>query len=369
MGRHEPSTDESCRRVWSRSTVVSYQRWRTAKADATACGIWKIIRGRAGRGLLRGHEEIVNTCKITSDSRWLLTGSWDGNIRQWDLHSENPGSTSVLRGHEKAVLAVAISPDGRWVVTGSEDHTARLWDLRAENPARASIVLKHQDGVRSIAISPDSHWLVTSSGHINHLSPPASNEAYVWDLTADDPSLTRRVLAGHTGPVTYAMISPNSRQAVTLSYDGNALVWDLLNAASPPRVLPGHDKYVPAVAFSPDGQVVITGTIDGVVRTWDLSKQDPLEPFVALDNVDWVMGLDCDGKSIRAFTSGWEIGGQLWTLDLQSNGSPVSRALPGIRTHTPYSVQFHGPLMGLRGSVWDLSIPDPDSKSYSDATA
>ena len=42
----------------------------------------------------------------------------------------------VLRGHERAVNAVAISSDNRWVLTGSDDNTApaRLWDLRTSIP-------------------------------------------------------------------------------------------------------------------------------------------------------------------------------------------------------------------------------------------
>ena len=59
---------------------------------------------------------------------------------------------------------MAISPDGRWLVTGSHDKTARLWDLNAEEPGTTARVLSgHEEPVSAVAISPDGRWLVTGS--------------------------------------------------------------------------------------------------------------------------------------------------------------------------------------------------------------
>jgi WD40 repeat protein len=77
---------------------------------------------------LRGHDDAVSAVAISSDNRWIVTGSWDTTARLWDLSAKDPAANPiVLRGHEERVHAVAISPDNRWVVTGSADKTARLW--------------------------------------------------------------------------------------------------------------------------------------------------------------------------------------------------------------------------------------------------
>jgi WD40 repeat protein len=47
------------------------------------------------------------------------------------LSAKDPAANPVvLRGDDGPVMAVAISSDNRWLVTGSEDKTARLWVLQ-----------------------------------------------------------------------------------------------------------------------------------------------------------------------------------------------------------------------------------------------
>ena len=62
-------------------------------------------------------------------------------------------------------------------MTGSGDKTARLWDLKAEAPETTARVLKgHEGPVDAVAISPDGRWLVTGSW---------DKTARLWDLKAD----------------------------------------------------------------------------------------------------------------------------------------------------------------------------------------
>jgi WD40 repeat protein len=87
---------------------------------------------------------------ISPDNHWLVTGSWDGTARLWDMSAKDPAASPiVLHGHESAVYAVRISPDNHWLVTGSFDRTARLWDLNAKDPAASSTVLRGHEGAQN----------------------------------------------------------------------------------------------------------------------------------------------------------------------------------------------------------------------------
>ena len=84
---------------------------------------------------------------------------------------------------------MAITPDGRWLatlVTGRLDKTLRLWDLKADDPSQTARVLTgHEQAVWALAISHDGRWLATGS---------QDNTARLWDLKADRPGQTAHVL-------------------------------------------------------------------------------------------------------------------------------------------------------------------------------
>jgi WD40 repeat protein/serine/threonine protein kinase len=363
------ATGDKVARIWALDSLDPAELPILREHAGTPTRLWDInaTESKGRTHVLHSHDQVVNDMYFTSDSRQLLTGSLDGSVRTWDVRSENPGRSAVLSGHTARISVVAISPNRRWLVTGSEDHTARLWDLTSDSPSATSIVLPHSEFVRTLAISPDSHWLVTASGHQNLTPQGVVTEAHVWDLEAEDPSKSMRLLSGHTKAITYVKISPDSRRVVTLSYDTTARVWSLdgAPAAQEPRVLVGHATHVPSVAFGPDSNFLVTGDISGVVRLWDLTKPDPVPARVLLEQEDWIMGLSLEANRARALTAGWQRNAHIWDLDLNSSTHSTSRELPKIGLIDPYVTDFRGHYMGLpnayKGHVWDLSADHKQS--------
>ncbi|KAJ1974981.1 Mitochondrial fission protein [Dimargaris xerosporica] len=56
----------------------------------------------------------------------LVTGTWDGLVRMWDLRTGQCHRS--LTGHQDAITSVALH--GWSIVSGSLDHSVRIWDLR-----------------------------------------------------------------------------------------------------------------------------------------------------------------------------------------------------------------------------------------------
>ena len=122
---------------------------------------------------LNGHVERVLALDISQDSHWVLSGSWDGFARLWDIKTGE--CLSKFGWHEKCISSVSISPNGRFAVTGAYDGFCRVWSLPKGNfiyqfdiPNGKSYSeftpLGHpprQSGVYVSPIIPDNHFILT----------------------------------------------------------------------------------------------------------------------------------------------------------------------------------------------------------------
>ena len=121
----------------------------------------EIIDARDGRvlRLIRGHAGTVADVAFSPDGTVIVTGSYDGTARTWEVATGRPLVT--FAGHDGAVYAVAFSPDGTRIATASRDETARVWD--AASGAALVTITGHFEGAQDVAFSPDGTRLATVS--------------------------------------------------------------------------------------------------------------------------------------------------------------------------------------------------------------
>jgi WD40 repeat protein len=94
--------------------------------------LWDVATGDLLRALENrgeGHGNVVSSVAFTPDGRTILTGSWDGTVKLWDV--ETGKVTGTFKGHSGPVNSVAFSPDGLTALSGSGDGTMKLWDVGA----------------------------------------------------------------------------------------------------------------------------------------------------------------------------------------------------------------------------------------------
>ncbi len=78
-------------------------------------------------GMLKGHSGYVYSALISSDKRFLISGSLDRSIMVWNLQTGHELST--LTGHSSLVTCIAVSLDGQTLVSGSLDGTVKVWGV------------------------------------------------------------------------------------------------------------------------------------------------------------------------------------------------------------------------------------------------
>ena len=139
--------------------------------------------GRAGRPLA-GHLGDVIDAREIPGSNWLLTRSWDGTMRWWDLRS---GQTRV-RGASDAA-SVLTGPDGLLGIADESTHTLRLMRMRVGTVMRE---LPHVPDDRRIG--PET---VSFSGDGRLLVSTAPDGGRFWRVADGVPVLHRPVVRGY----------------------------------------------------------------------------------------------------------------------------------------------------------------------------
>ena len=224
----------------------------------------------------KGHERVVWGLVFPSDGG-LVSGSWDGFVKRWDLETgreEDPPSVVWARNlGGRDINALAELPDGR-VAAGCQDSTVRVLDLGTGQEIQRS------DGT-SLVCRGHTHWVgaVISLGDLSagsFASGSGEGTIRVWASEAEggisSHGTPRQVVEVRNG-VTSISLSPCGGLVAAGCRDGSVRLFRL------PEVTSGqpqgwdtiwsmsvHTKWVNSVSFSPNGRFIASGSDDTTVK-------------------------------------------------------------------------------------------------------
>lgn len=95
---------------------------------------------------------------------FLLSGSWDNEVRCWEIRAQGQSSPVGLTKHDAPVLDVAWSADGHTAFSAGADKVVKMWQLGTQN---TRVVAAHDAPIRHVFFCKDmgngSPCLVTGS--------------------------------------------------------------------------------------------------------------------------------------------------------------------------------------------------------------
>ncbi|KAK7378529.1 hypothetical protein VNO80_03972 [Phaseolus coccineus] len=108
----------------------------------------------------------VTTCAWDRDGKCIAGGIGDGSIQIWNI---KPGWGSrpdlhIEKGHEDDISGLKFSSDGRILLSRSFDGSLKVWDLRKiKEPLKVFEDLPNHYGQTNIAFSPDEQLFLTGT--------------------------------------------------------------------------------------------------------------------------------------------------------------------------------------------------------------
>jgi WD40 repeat protein len=110
------------------------------------------------RGSLEDHKAVISALLFSSDSKSLLSTSFDGSIRLWDI--ETMKEKTSLNGPKRTVCA-ALCDGVKLLATGGIDKTIVVWDVGKGQ--EINTLKGHSASVACLAMRGDCGLLVSGS--------------------------------------------------------------------------------------------------------------------------------------------------------------------------------------------------------------
>ncbi|EPT00755.1 hypothetical protein FOMPIDRAFT_1162809 [Fomitopsis schrenkii] len=223
--------------------------------------IFAEVRRVAELGSQIGDDRPISQVRFSPNSQILVTGSWSGNVKLWNIPNCTPIRT--LRGHTDRVGGVAWHPQATLtqsgdtvnLVSGAGDMNVNLWSINSETPL--ATLKGHADRICRVAFHPSGDYVASAS---------FDTSWRLWDVATSKELLLQE---GHSKEVYSVEFQEDGALAASGGLDAIGRVWDLRTGRTA-MVLDGHVQGILSIAFSPNGYQIATGSADDTIRIWDM---------------------------------------------------------------------------------------------------
>ncbi|WP_417667028.1 c-type cytochrome [Roseibium sp.] len=223
--------------------------------------VWDLGTGQVLRRY-RGRGEKVLSLDVSPDGRHVAVASWENEARVYDLEAPADEPHAVLGAHRGNVNAVVFSRGGASVLTASYDGGIRQFDLATGALEREIVNLGW--GVNALKVLPDGGSL---------LFGVTDGKVGVLDI---ETGMEVKILPQHSRPILSLALSPDGKRAASGGGDGvikvfDARTWELLEEFQNP--------YGPVwgLAFTANAESLFYVGLDDEIHLWQVAPRKPFE--------------------------------------------------------------------------------------------
>jgi WD40 repeat protein len=207
-------------------------------------------RKKIEESLVLKHPSEVKALTISLQLGKGASGSRDGMVKIFSLRSLK--SIRNLQAHGSDISGLAIIDDEQKLVTASYDGTCRLWDLTSYDAEKTLVKQKKRIRSMTTALDGSSVFLGFQKGKISQVNIANTKN--------------RSEFAGHTDIVSRLSVDPSGQYLASASWDRTIRIWSIEENT---EVVKGHHRAgISSIIWSLDGSVVFTTDLSGSIVAW-----------------------------------------------------------------------------------------------------
>ncbi|KAG2060740.1 WD40 repeat-like protein [Suillus hirtellus] len=264
------------------------QRIMTCSWDGSL-RVWNLKSGKQIRDDWRDGESEVSTIALSPDGKKVVSGSEDGGVRLWDIDSGKVSRRWM--GHTNGVASVCWSRDGQRVLSGSGDGTARQQDVETGQIILSPIKAAGHT-LWAVVYSPDMTLFATGGGERPPNTEDNKSAIKIWNAKTGKLVTT---LEGHTHWVQCLVWTPDGKTLISGSYDDSIRTWNT-STWKQIALLEGHTSAITSIAISPNDCILASASLDGTAQLWNLDDNQPIASPLQHPALACSVSFSADGK-------------------------------------------------------------------------
>jgi WD40 repeat protein len=223
-------------------------------------------------GTYTGHSESVYSF-ISISNTVMLSGSGDGQMRQWTLSSGTFSATDVVYTTAgSSVFSICYIPSLNTIAAGLNNGYIEL-KIKGSNAVTGNLYQYTSNGVtyghtpgysiNDLAVISDSNGLIASAGN--------DFKVIIWDVAN---LLVKYTLTGHAASVNGLRFLSSSNYLASTSIDKTTRLWDTSSGTFVRSFSSSYDIYQSLEFLSPS--ILMVGSLDTSVKTFSVSSGSTL---------------------------------------------------------------------------------------------
>jgi WD40 repeat protein len=209
-------------------------------------------RKGGGEALILKHNSEVKALAVAGPAGKGAAGARDGEVKVFSLSTMK--CIRNLQTHKSDVSGLAFTEDGKWLITTSWDGECKLWDVSKYEAEQT--ILSQGERVRSLALSGDDSRIFVGL-----------HSGTILAIDREEPTNVTKI-EGHNDLVSTLAVSQDGEYLASGGWDRKIVIWSLKNLRKKAKesILTG----VTALSWDPKGERIYSADFSGTVTSWSL---------------------------------------------------------------------------------------------------